>query len=102
VIQTCVSNGYASAPSIAMIRYGTERMIGVLTNSARAMLRDSSLPKFLWAKAFSAATYVHNRMPAKALDGRTPYKVLYSERPDVSHLRVFGAPVAIVKPKEKV
>ena len=25
-----------------------------------AMLHDSGLPKFLWAEAFSAATYVHN------------------------------------------
>ena len=80
----------------------TERTIGVLTNSVHAMLRDSGLPKSLWAEAFSAATYVHNRTPTKALGGRTPYKVLYGNKPDVSHLRAFGAPCAVIEPKEKL
>jgi hypothetical protein len=35
-----------------------ERTIGVLTGAVRAMLHDSGLPKFLWAEAFSAVTYV--------------------------------------------
>ena len=76
------------------------RTIGVLTSAVRAMLHDSGLPKYLWAEAFSAATYVHNRTPTKALGGRTPYEVLYGMKPDVSHLRAFGAPCAIVNPNE--
>ena len=51
-------------------------------------------------RAFSAATYVHNRMPTRALGGRTPYEVLYGAKLDVSHLRAFGALCAIVEPKE--
>jgi len=69
-----------------------ERTIGVLTNVVRAMLHDSGLPKFLWAEAFNAATYVHNRTPTKALGGRTPFEVLYGTKPELSHLRAFGAP----------
>ena len=77
-----------------------ERTIGVLTSATRAMLHDSGLPKFLWAEAFSAATYVHNRTPRRALGGRMPYEVLYGPMPDVSHWWAFGAPCAIVEPKE--
>jgi len=66
------------------------------------MLHDSGLPKFLWAEAFNAATYVHNRTPTKALGGRTPFEVLYGAKPDVSHLCAFGAPCAIVEPKERL
>src|SRR5882757_4515829 len=80
-----------------------ERTIGVLTSSVRAMLHDSGLPKFLWAEAFNTATYVHNRMPMKALGGLTPYEALYGVKPDVSHLRAFGAaPCAVVEPSELV
>lgn len=39
-------------------------------------------------------------MPTRALGGRTPYEVLYGAKPDVPHLRAFGAPCAIVEPKE--
>ena len=66
------------------------------------MLHDSGLPKFLWAEAFNAATYVHNRTPMKALGGRMPFEVLYGAKPDVSHLRAFGVPCAIVEPKERL
>jgi hypothetical protein len=44
----------------------------------------------LWAEALNAATYVHNRMPTKALGDRTPYEVLYVVKRDVSQLRAFG------------
>ena len=79
-----------------------ERAIGVLTNSVRAMLHDSGLPKSLWAEAFSTATYVHNRTPTTALGGLTPYEVLYETRPNISDLRAFGAPCAIVQPAVKL
>ena len=62
---------------------------GVLTSAVRAMLHYSGFPN-------SAATYVHNRKPTKALEGCTPYEVLST----VLHLRVFGAPSAIVEPNE--
>ena len=45
----------------------------------------------------SAATYVHNRTPTKALGGRTPYEVL-STMDRNRYLRAFGVPSAIVEP----
>ena len=77
-----------------------ERTIGVLTNAVRAMLHNSGLPMFLWAEAYNTATDLHNRTPTRVLGGRTPYEVLYGVKSDVSHLRTFGAPCAIVEPKE--
>ena len=79
-----------------------EHTIGVLTNAVCAMLHDSGLPRFLWAEAFNTATYLHNRTPTRVLGGRTPYEVLYGVKPDVSHLRAFGAPCTIVEPKERL
>jgi hypothetical protein len=64
------------------------------------MLHDSGLPKFLWVEAFSAATYVHNRTPTKALGGKTPHEAIYGIEPTMSHLRTFGVPCAVVEPSE--
>ena len=66
------------------------------------MLHDSGLLKCLWAEVFSTATYVHNRMPMKALDRLTPYEVLHGTKPDLADLCAFGAPCAIVKPAAKL
>ena len=79
-----------------------EWVIGVLTNSVRAMLHDSGLPKYLWAEAFNTATYVHNRTPMRALGGLTPYEVLYKTKPNISDLWAFSAPCAIVLPVVKL
>lgn len=79
-----------------------ERMIGVLTSAARAMLHDAGLPKSLWAEAYNTATFVRNRSLTAALEGRTPYEIVRGTKPDVSDLRAFGAPCAVVKAKEKL
>ena len=42
------------------------------------------------------------RTPTKALDGRTRYEMLYNVKPDIADLRAFGAPHAIVGPREKL
>ena len=79
-----------------------ERAIGVLTNSVRAMLHNSGLPRYLWAEVFNTATYVHNWMSMRALGGLTPYEVLYETKPNISDLWAFGAPCAIVQPVIKL
>jgi len=66
------------------------------------MLHDSGPPDSLWADAFNTATYVHNKTPTKATDKRTPFEVRYGAKPDLAHLRAFGAPCAVVEPLEKL
>jgi len=78
------------------------RTIGVLTGVVRAMLRDSGLSDTLWAEAFVTAAYVHNRTPTRVLKGLTPFEVRYGAKPDLAHLRAFGAPCSIVGPLEKL
>lgn len=67
-----------------------ERLNRTLIETVRAMLCDSKLPKRFWVETLSTAVYLRNRSPTKALAGVTPYEALYQEKPDVSHLRVFG------------
>ena len=66
------------------------------------MLHDSSLPKSLWAEAYNTVMYVRNRTLTSALDGQTPYKMVYGVKPDLADLRAFGVLCAIVEPGMKL
>jgi len=79
-----------------------ERAIEVLPAAARAMLHDAGLPQILWAEAFSTATYLRNRTLTRALDGLTPFELLYGMKPDLADLHMFGAPCTIAEPSARL
>jgi hypothetical protein len=76
-----------------------ERLNRVLMEKARAMLVESGLPSEMWAEAVVTANYTQNRTPVTA-HGKTPREAFHGKKPNVSHLRVFGAPVYMHVPKE--
>ncbi|XP_025270753.1 uncharacterized protein LOC112639817 [Camponotus floridanus] len=45
----------------------------------------------LWTEAVGTAAYLRNRVPNRGFTNTTPYYEWYGKKPDVSHLRVFGA-----------
>ena len=55
----------------------------------------------LWAKETRTYVYVHNHTPHRVLDNKTPEEAFSGEKPEVSHLRIFGCLVYIHIPKEK-
>ena len=55
----------------------------------------------LWAEAAGTAVYVQNRGPHKVIGNKTPEEIFSGEKPEVSHLQIFGYPVFIHVPKEK-
>ena len=57
------------------------------------MLHDQGLPLHLWAEAYNTAAYVQNRCPHRILGMSTPEEAYSGKRPDISHLRIFGANV---------
>ena len=63
-----------------------ERLNRTLVEMVHSMLADSELPKSFWAEAFATATYLRNRSPTKAVEGKTPYEALYGLKPKVGHL----------------
>jgi len=73
-----------------------ERRNRTLIEAARCLLIQSGLPQSFWAEAVSAANYVRNRCPSKSLNGKTPYEIWYGEKPNVRHLREFGAKVLVL------
>ena len=63
------------------------------------MLRG--LPEFLWEYAVSHSSYLRNRTYTKALQNQTPYQKWFNTKPNVSHLREFGAPVWVLLQGQK-
>ena len=67
-----------------------ERLNRTLWDKARPMLAAAGLSKTLWADAITTANYLRNRSPISGRDA-TPFELFYGTKPDVSHLRTFGA-----------
>ena len=64
-----------------------------LVDKVRCMLSQSGLSKAFWGEAIAYASYVINRLPTSALDGKTP-KEVWSGQPvsDYNSLHIFGCP----------
>ena len=65
------------------------------------MLHDHDLSTYLWEEATSIVVYIQNKSPHAVLDEKTPKEVFTGEKPDISHLWIFGCPVYIHIEKEK-
>src|ERR1700678_2242173 len=53
-----------------------EHLNRTLLEKVRAMLHESSLPKFLWAEATAHPVYLKNRTWTRTLGNTTPYEIL--------------------------
>ena len=60
------------------------------------------LPEFLWEYAVNHSSYLHNQTYTRALNNKTPYEKRFKKKPNVSHLREFGAPVWVLLQGQKV
>ena len=61
----------------------------------QAMLHDSSLPKFLWAKVILHAIYLRNQTWTHAIGETTPYKLLNGNKPNLADIQPWGCKVQV-------
>ena len=78
-----------------------ERMNRTIIDTVRSMLHHGNLPLSFWAEALSTANYIRNRSPTSCLKEKTPHECWYDEKPDVSHLKVFGCNAFVHVPDQK-
>ena len=69
--------------------------------STRSMLYEVYLSQNLWAEAVATAVYLRNRSPSKFLKNVTPHEIFNENKPNVSHLKVFGCKAMVHTPKSK-
>ena len=67
-----------------------ERMNRTIIESARSLIYHSKLPMAFWAEAVNAAAHLRNSSPTVAVKNKTPFECLFSKKPDISNLKVFG------------
>ncbi|KAE9045518.1 hypothetical protein PR002_g2177 [Phytophthora rubi] len=67
-----------------------ERTHQSLVEMTMAMMVQSGLPRSLWPEAMRNAVYIKNRSYNKGTQG-VPYEMFFGAKPDVHHIRKFGA-----------
>ena len=68
-----------------------ERGMHTRAERAHALLILSGLPHFLWEEAMQHTTWLQNRMPDCALNGKTPFEMKLKRKPNLSNVHEFGA-----------
>lgn len=59
------------------------------------MLYSDRLVSRFWSYTLRHAVYLKNRWPHASIKWKTPYKILHSQKPDLSHLRISGSRVNV-------
>ena len=67
-----------------------ERFQQTIVNGAEAMRHHAGLSNGFWIYAVKAKLHAYNVTPIKRLDYKTPTELWSGNKPDISHLRVFG------------
>ena len=60
------------------------------------MKRGQDIPEFLWEHMVAHAAYIWNHSYMRTLQNVTPYELWFQKKPNVAHLREFGAPVWVL------
>ncbi|KAF3667798.1 putative ribonuclease H protein-like, partial [Capsicum annuum] len=68
----------------------SERRNRYIIEMTRCMLHKKNLPKKFWAEATNTSVFLQNRLPTKAVRGRTPFEAWYGFKPLLNFLKVFG------------
>ena len=61
-----------------------------LLNVARSLLLLGGFPMNMWSRCTLIDTCLISRLPFSVLKGKSPYELIYNEKPVLDHLRVFG------------
>jgi len=67
-----------------------ERKHKHLLEVARALLIQANVPQQFWGGSVLTAAYLINRFPTPLLENRSPFELLYKEKPSYVHLSAFG------------
>lgn len=90
-----------SSPYIHEQNGRAEREIRTITESARSMLIGKNVSAKLWPEAVNTAAYLLNRIVMRQGETKTPFEKWFGRKPEVRHLRVFGADAYLNIRKEK-
>lgn len=67
-----------------------ERRNRTILEMTRSILKHMKVPNYMWGEGVRHATYLINRSATRTLLAMTPYEAFKGNRPNLSHLCVFG------------
>uniref|UniRef100_A0A251UMJ3 Putative ribonuclease H-like domain-containing protein n=1 Tax=Helianthus annuus TaxID=4232 RepID=A0A251UMJ3_HELAN len=70
-----------------------ERKHRHIVETGLAMLFHAHLPTKYWVDAFSSAVFIINRLPSSILQGKSPFELLYKQKPNYAFFKSFGCRV---------
>ncbi len=103
-MQYCVSRGIKrefTVPMTPQQKGVSKRINHKIIEATRYKWYHAKLPLNFWAEAVSTADYQQNLSPTVLIIGKTPYECLYSVKPTVNHLKVFGCHAYVHIPDQK-
>ena len=78
-----------------------ERYVRTIEEGGQTLLADSGLPMTFWGWAVLTSQYLRNRLPTSTLPtNMTPFEAFSHQKPDLSHLRVWGCQCFVTIPPE--
>jgi transposase InsO family protein len=88
----------SSAPYTPEQNGVAERANRTIFEAGRSLLYPKHVPLELWGEAIACAVYTLNRV-SSSKSSSTPYQLWFGQKPDVSHLRIFGSVAYVHVPK---
>jgi hypothetical protein len=67
-----------------------ERFNQTIIEHALCMINQAGLGREFFMLAAICAAYIRNRIPIKALNGKTPYEMFFGRKPSYRQLKIFG------------
>jgi len=77
-----------------------ERLNRTIMDKAQSMHFCACLTDTMWEFSWDHAIHVYNRTSIRCLKWQTPFEALRNEKPDVSHLHVFGCGAYVFLPED--
>ncbi|KAH9743690.1 hypothetical protein KPL70_003387 [Citrus sinensis] len=87
-----------TAPGTPQQNGVAERRNRTLLDMMRSILSYSSLPISFWGLALETAVYLLNLVPSKSVP-KTPIELWSGRKPSLRHVRIWGSPAHVLKPK---
>ncbi|KAH9697148.1 hypothetical protein KPL71_023495 [Citrus sinensis] len=87
-----------TAPGTPQQNGVAERRNRTLLDMVRSMLSYSSLPISFWGLALETAVYLLNLVPSKSVP-KTPIELWSGRKLSLRHVRIWGSPAHVLKPK---
>ncbi|KAI3817353.1 hypothetical protein L1987_11143 [Smallanthus sonchifolius] len=67
-----------------------ERKHRHLLETTRALRFEENLPKKFWGECVMTTAFIINRLPSKTIDNKTPFEIVFQQKPDYEYMKVFG------------